>query len=146
MQEPFWWWQCSDRYIISLFPHLHTPFPPFSPSLISLMFFVDVKHHVYLLQSMTWSHCCWFITNIWKSDHHLNMTLGTGIVFTLSFLSAKSVCWWKSEFCLISRLTSFEARTILIQMGRAYLVTWTVLCFQFHTHRSFQHSKANHYF
>ena len=25
MQESFWWWQCSDRYIISLFPHLHTP-------------------------------------------------------------------------------------------------------------------------
>ena len=36
MQESFWWWQCSDRYIISLFPHLHTHFPPFSPSLISL--------------------------------------------------------------------------------------------------------------
>ena len=27
----------------------HTPFPPFSPSLISLMVSVDVKHHVYLL-------------------------------------------------------------------------------------------------
>ena len=26
-----------------------TPFPPFSPSLISLMVSVDVKHHVYLL-------------------------------------------------------------------------------------------------
>ena len=36
----------SDRYIISLFPHPHTPF---SPSLISLMVFVDVKHHGYLL-------------------------------------------------------------------------------------------------
>ena len=33
-------------YIISLFPHLHTPF---SPSLISLMVSVDVKHHVYYL-------------------------------------------------------------------------------------------------
>ena len=49
MQESFWWWQCSDRYITSLFPHLHTPFPSFSPSLISLMVSVDVKHHVYLL-------------------------------------------------------------------------------------------------
>ena len=49
IQESFWWWQCSDRYITSLSPHLHTPFPPFSPSLISLMVFVDVKHHVYLL-------------------------------------------------------------------------------------------------
>ena len=37
------------RYIISLFPHLHTPFPPFSPFLIILMVYVDVKHHVYLL-------------------------------------------------------------------------------------------------
>ena len=48
MQESFWWWQCSDRYIISLFPHLHTPFPTFSPSLTNLMVSVDVKHHVYL--------------------------------------------------------------------------------------------------
>ena len=32
MQESFWWWQCSDRYITSLSPHLHTPFPP-SPRL-----------------------------------------------------------------------------------------------------------------
>ena len=39
----------SDRYVISLFPNLHRPFPPFSPSLISLMVSVDVKHHVYLL-------------------------------------------------------------------------------------------------
>ena len=27
MQKSFWWSQCSDRYIISLSPHLHTPFP-----------------------------------------------------------------------------------------------------------------------
>ena len=45
MHKSFWWWQCSDRYIISLSPHLHTPI---SPSLISLMVSVDVKHHVYL--------------------------------------------------------------------------------------------------
>ena len=46
MQESFWWWQCSDRYILSFFPHLHTP-SPFSPSLISLMVSVEVKHNVY---------------------------------------------------------------------------------------------------
>ena len=46
MQKSFWWWQCSDRYIISLSPHLRTHF---SPSLISLMVSVGVKHHVYLL-------------------------------------------------------------------------------------------------
>ena len=28
MQKSFWWWQCSDTYIISLYPHLHTSFPP----------------------------------------------------------------------------------------------------------------------
>ena len=39
-QESFWWWQCSDRHIISLFPHLYTPF---SQPLISLVVFVDVK-------------------------------------------------------------------------------------------------------
>ena len=49
MQESFWWWQCSDRYIVSLSPHLHAPFPPFSPSLISVMVSVDVKHHVHSL-------------------------------------------------------------------------------------------------
>ena len=48
VQDSFWWWQCSDRYIISLFLHLHNP--PFSPSLISLMVSVDVKHYVYFIQ------------------------------------------------------------------------------------------------
>ena len=51
MQKSLWWRQCSDRYIISLFPppSISSPPPPFSPSLISLMVSVDVKHHVYLL-------------------------------------------------------------------------------------------------
>ena len=50
MQKSSWWWQCCDRHIISLSPHFQTPFPPFSPSLISLVLSVDVKHHVYLLE------------------------------------------------------------------------------------------------
>ena len=33
-----------------------------------------------------------------------------------------------------------------MQMGGVYLVTWTVLSFQFHTHRSLQHPKASRYF
>ena len=33
-----------------------------------------------------------------------------------------------------------------MQMGGVCLVTWTVLCFQFHTHPSLQHSKASCYF
>ena len=50
MQESFWWWQCSDRYNYNLpLPPPPYPLPPFSPSLISLMVSVDVKHHVYLL-------------------------------------------------------------------------------------------------
>ena len=65
MQKSFWWWQCSDRYIISVSPHLHTPFPPFSPSLISHPVSVDLKHHVYLLMAVkkkkkklpTWVTC-----------------------------------------------------------------------------------------
>ena len=44
MHKSIWWCQCSCRYIIS-----NPAFPPFSPSLINLMVFVDVKHHVYLL-------------------------------------------------------------------------------------------------
>ena len=52
MQESFWWLQCSDRYMISLFPHLHTVFTPLYQSLISLMVSVDVKHHVYLLRPL----------------------------------------------------------------------------------------------
>ena len=47
MQESFWWWQCSYRYIISPLPL--SPLSRFSPSLISLMVSVDVKHLVYLL-------------------------------------------------------------------------------------------------
>ena len=31
----------------TLSPHIHTPFPLFSPSLISIMVSVDVKYHVY---------------------------------------------------------------------------------------------------
>ena len=40
----------------SLFPHLHTPFSPFSPSLISLIVSVDVKHYVYLEEGTSSSH------------------------------------------------------------------------------------------
>ena len=34
MQESFWWCQCSDRYIISLFHHLRTPLTPPPPPLL----------------------------------------------------------------------------------------------------------------
>ena len=44
IQQSFWWWRCNNSYIISLFRHLHTPSPafppppPFSPSLIIIMY------------------------------------------------------------------------------------------------------------
>ena len=44
MQESFWWWQRSDRYIISPTSILT---PPLLPFLISVLGSVDVKHHVY---------------------------------------------------------------------------------------------------
>ena len=52
MPESFW---CDSVVIgiISLSPHLPSPFRPFSPSLISLMVSVDVKHNVYLLTVQT---------------------------------------------------------------------------------------------
>ena len=43
---------CSRRYIISSHLHPHRIVPHFSPSLISLMVSVDVKHHVYLLHQV----------------------------------------------------------------------------------------------
>ena len=53
---------------------------------------VDVKQHLNnFLQSVTVTSLL-FITNIWKSDHCLNMTLGADIKFTPSFLPAKSFC------------------------------------------------------
>ena len=41
--------QCSDRYIKSPSPYTTIPPSPLSPSLISLVVSVGLKHHVYLL-------------------------------------------------------------------------------------------------
>ena len=60
---------------------------------------------------MTQSHCCWLITNIWKLDHRLNVTLGTDIQLTLSSLSVKPLCWWKRILSYL-KTQKFEARTI----------------------------------
>ena len=53
VQESFWWWQCSDRYIISLFPHLHTPLPS-SPFMVSM----NVKLHVFLFPAPSYLCDC----------------------------------------------------------------------------------------
>ena len=52
MQESFWWWQCSDRYNDLPLPRPPYPLPSFSPSLMSLVVSLDVKHHVYLLTTL----------------------------------------------------------------------------------------------
>ena len=56
MQESFWWWQYSDRYIISLSPLFlwpliyNLPFPIVS---------VDINHYVYLLMTIIMLWCLW---------------------------------------------------------------------------------------
>ena len=79
MQESFWWWQCSDRYVVSLFPHLHTPFHTFSPSIISFVVSVDVKHHVYLLLLY---HSCCFCRLFLFAASELFLWLNPGLVLT----------------------------------------------------------------
>ena len=70
MRESFCLCQCRDRYIISLFPHLHTPFPPL-PSLISHIVSVDVKHHVYLWMAVAFCLTGWnsTLTGLWWISH-----------------------------------------------------------------------------
>ena len=51
MQESFWWRQCSDRYIISLYLH---PFLPIS--LLSHMVSVDITHHINYLYTYIHTH------------------------------------------------------------------------------------------
>ena len=46
---------CSDRYILSLFPHLHTPFPSILP-VPSFMVSVDVKAPCELTYGLV--ECC----------------------------------------------------------------------------------------
>ena len=63
MHKSFWWWQCSDRYII---PPTHPPpypLPPFSPFLINLMVSVDVKHHAYCLRICQLTDNCSLCSN-----------------------------------------------------------------------------------
>ena len=106
MQESFWWWECSDRYIISLSHHLCTPF---SPSLISLTVSVDVKHHVYFLFTFTklevlcvcvlWCHVrfgiCYTHCTVLIGDY-----LGVGVCVCVCFSGA--IIMWFGIFCIHS--------------------------------------------
>ena len=64
-----------EKLILCIFHNLHTPFPPFSLSLMNLMVSVDVNHHVYLLTNngSSWTSWClplWVpkVYNSWEWD------------------------------------------------------------------------------
>ena len=83
MQKSFLWWQCSDRYIISisLSPHLHTPSPPpFSPSLISLVS-VDAKQYFSHSRQRIWRKKKWG----WMDRKSRKIWQG------------RNSCWWAKQ-------------------------------------------------
>ena len=53
MQESLWRWQCNDRCIICLSPHLHTPPPPLLPVPNKLYGFYGRTMFTYLHRSRT---------------------------------------------------------------------------------------------
>ena len=89
--KSFPWWQCSDRYIISLSPHLHTPFPPLSPSLISLVVSVDVKHHVYCLW---WNLCTLYLHTCQVSYCRWLRSLLLYLCYVFWALINSLACWF----------------------------------------------------
>ena len=147
MQKSFWWWQCSDRYIISLFPNLHTPSPPpFSPSLISRMVSVDVKHHVYL---STWhkkelflrvtgqGHSC-FCTNsytihkiIWIHTHTLSLSLSHIHTFSLSDARTLFLCIvWSWMIKIIWFSLNINTSWTVTKTSASDLITVAIQCYR----------------
>ena len=94
---------------------------------------------------MTQSHHCWFFTHIWKLDHLLNMTLGTDIKFVVTFLSAKSLCWWKWILSYF-KTEKLWGEDNLNTNGRGLSSDVDSAMLSVHIHRSLQHSKASRYF
>ena len=127
MQESFWWWhwQCSNtnRYIISIFPHLHPSFP-LLPVANSLMVSVDVKHRVYLHYGqspwMIWTgRWSWAVIVSWtvlcfKFQHLVDRTLSLWLCFTQLFRLKEQVCKVHKLF------RTGEVITTLI----SYLLVW----------------------
>ena len=87
MHESFWWWQCSDRYRICL----PSPPPP-SPSLISLMVSVDVKHHVYYLERGGGGWMCGF-NRVW-SDKCTFALINAFFCVCLRLPALVCIVWW----------------------------------------------------
>ena len=90
IQESFWWRQCCDMYIISLFPYHHTPPPPL-PVTNKPYVSVDVKHHVYLLTiaptPTAVPHIC--------QKHRINTNPGTSFACLLTV--SPSLCCLETE-------------------------------------------------
>ena len=109
MQESFWWWQCSARYIITLF--LHTPFPPF---LISLMVSVDIKHHVYFGSSKHWQGgtACGFVLLprlLWKCSWSGPWFSSVCVRILWSGSTARNMKNWMESVSVCERLCSEKA-------------------------------------
>ena len=131
---------CSDRYIISVFPHLHSPappaLPPFSPALISRMVSVDIKHHVYLpcMCVCNWpcvsviGHTCQcmkecghdmvkrvFFLNLFDVFGFCFRTLA--VVFFLSFFLffSPSVAFFSCYFIVVKKQTKKETNDIPVR-------------------------------
>ena len=105
MRESFCLCQCRDRYIISLFPHLHTPFPPL-PSLISHIVSVDVKHHVYLWMAVAFCLTGWnsTLTGLWWISHQGTLWILAVCLFSSvrSFILGLSFACWSFSTVLWS--------------------------------------------
>ena len=86
IQESFWWWQCSDMYNYNLpLPPPPYPIPPFSLSLISLMVFLDVKHHICLLVA-----ACTGAAEPRPFELHVHLCAGTAARWQCSHLESPS--------------------------------------------------------
>ena len=103
MQGSFWWWQYSDRYIISLSPHFPTPFPHhFSPSLIRITVSVDVKHHVYLLLFLR-MYLWWSLCTLCLHACQVKVIVGDSVLCCCTCVTYFEHYWINSPVCWFAR-------------------------------------------
>ena len=131
MQKSFWWWQRSDRYQYNLLP------PPFSPSLISLVVYVDVKHHVYWLtlgsihlsphKSYQTDDSGYWVTKrctlIKKSQDRDVVKITTGQKITM-WSCLCTLLWSTRRLKKVSQIVAFE---VFKQLRKDHFVPQTVL-------------------
>ena len=74
MQESFWWRQCSDMYIISLFPHLcNPPPPPPSPHPYKALWFLWMGSTTFTYLPTSWVLISWPSTSPEMSWHEISV-------------------------------------------------------------------------